>query len=455
MTDLPPTQSDGNPITPRPDLCPCPPRRPRIGRDSAGRGRRGAGPFSLRTQQPVLHHANRSTGPPRQRPRKDARHHLCAQLCQRRKPWHSVLLLRRRSGRVRLASVDNYLSAFDEGLTDYIDIVFVDQRCVGAGRGLSCPMAQARFDSATVSLDAPEAALATAKGYVRDCVAELDAEELLPAVNSDQAIRDFEAFRQAIGSPKVWLYGESYGTQVAQAYATTYPQAVRGVILDGVVDLSLGAERFYASYTTASERLLTRMFDACAALAACAGDLDGDPAKTCDDLAARLAVAPIPVDLRLSDGSIAKRDLTTAFLEGNAFYALYSPEGRAGFLRVLAAAGRGNLAPMLRLGYSNMYIDPETEAPVEDPGWYPAAFYAITCTDYDSGPGTADERAAAILEEARAFAPNAPRLLRVYFVERLACAYWPHQGPSTRSASCPRLPSARLGIVCMVRLATT
>lgn len=331
-----------------------------------------------------------------------------------------------------LASVDNYLSAFDESLGQYLDIVFVDQRGVGPRHGLSCPNAQARFDSAPVSLDAPEAALATARGYVEDCVAELEADDLLPVVNSDQAIRDFEAFRQAIGSPKVWIYGESYGTQVAQAYATAYPQAVRGVILDGVVDLSLGAESFYATYTTASERLLTRMFDACAALSTCAADMGADPAKVYDDLAARLADAPITVDLRLSDGRIAKRELTGVFLEGNAFYALYSSEGRAEFLRALAAAGRGNLGPMLQLGYSNMYIDPETDAAIEDPGWYPAAFYAITCTDYDSGPGTPDERAAAILDEARAFVPKAPRLLRAYFVERLACAYWPYQGPAVR-----------------------
>jgi pimeloyl-ACP methyl ester carboxylesterase len=136
-----------------------------------------------------------------------------------------------------LASAENYLSAFDEALTDYIDIVFVDQRGIGPNHGLSCPTAQARFDTAPASITAPEAALDTARSFARDCTAEIAAPDLLPVVNSDQAIRDFEAFRQAIGAPKVWMYGESYGTQVVQAYATLYPQAVRGVILDGVVDL--------------------------------------------------------------------------------------------------------------------------------------------------------------------------------------------------------------------------
>jgi hypothetical protein len=142
----------------------------------------------------------------------------------------------------------------------------------------------------------------------------------------------------------------------------------------------------------------------------------------------------VPVPYTLANGSQVTRQLTSGLLESNAFFALYSPEGRAEFLRALAAAGRGNLVPMLQLGYSNMYIDPETEIGMEDPGWFGAAYYAITCTDYDSGPGTPDERARRILDEAAALSPKAPRLLRSYYIERLACAYWPSQGPATRPA---------------------
>ena len=41
--------------------------------------------------------------------------------------------------------------------------------------------------------------------------------------------------------------------------------------------------------------------------------------------------------------------------------------------RALAAAGRGNHVPILQLGYSNLFIDPETEIGMEDPAWYGAA----------------------------------------------------------------------------------
>ena len=331
-----------------------------------------------------------------------------------------------------LASAENYLFSFDESLTDYMDVVFVDQRGTGPDHGLSCPEAQALFDAATVTIDDPEGAKAAARTYVADCIAQLDRPEILPFVASDQAIRDSEAFRQMIGAPKVWLYGESYGTQFVQAYAAAFPTAVEGVILDGVVDLSLDARQFYTAYTIAAEDILTRTLADCDQSAACARDMGRPAAQVYDDLDARLRQAPIPVDFPRADGRVETRQLTLGLFETNAFYALYSPEGRAEFLRVLAAAERGNLVPMLHLGYVNAYVDPETQTGIEDPGWFAAAFFAITCTDYASGPGTPDERADRILEQARAHAPDAPRLLRSFFHEQLACAYWPYQGPDTR-----------------------
>ncbi len=331
-----------------------------------------------------------------------------------------------------LASAESYLASFDESLIQYLDVVFVDQRGTGQVNGLACPVAQAVFDTASVSVDDPEGAKSVARTYVASCTAELGRDDLLPFVDSDQAIRDSEAFRQAIGAPKVWMYGESYGTQLVQAYASQFPQAVRGVVLDGVVDLHLDAEAFYRRYVTASEAILADTFAACAAMADCAADMGGDAGEAYDALAALLARAPVSVRLTLADGTTESRDLTLGQLEANAFYALYSPEGRASFLRVLAAANRGNFVPMLQLGYANMYIDPETGTGLEDPGWFSAAYFAITCTDYDSGKGLAEARADAIMAQARALVPQAPRLLRSYFLERLACAYWPHQGPATR-----------------------
>ncbi len=333
-----------------------------------------------------------------------------------------------------LGVADDYLSAFDERLTQNMDIVFFDQRGVGAEHGIECPVAQAAFDSTDLSVNDPDAAIAAAKTFVAECMAELKSNDLLPYVDTEQAIRDMEMFREAIGGPKVWMYGESYGTQFAQQYAATFPGAINGVIVDGVVDLSLNFAGYYASYTSASERILQRVLESCKSVPGCREDMKGDASQVYADLARRLKQGPIELDFPLGDGTTVKRQLTGAMLEANAFYALYGPDDRAAFLRVLAAASRDQLLPMLRLAYSTLVIDPTTEQGVADPSWFGAAYYAITCLDYTEGGEDREANARQIMAEAKAFAERAPLLTRVYFAERLACAFWPNRGDTQRPA---------------------
>ena len=259
-----------------------------------------------------------------------------------------------------LAVADDYLSAYDAKLTENMDIVFFDQRGIGPDHGLACPKAQAIFDTAETSIKQPEAAIAIAKAYATDCPAELKSRDLLPYVDTEQAIRDVELFRQAIGSPQIWIYGESYGTQFAQQYATAFPTSVKGVVVDGVVDLNLDFDGYYTSYVLAAERILARVLADCAVTPGCREDMRGDATSAYDGIAALTSIGPIEVDFPLADGTITKRKLTAGMLEADAFYALYGPDDRATFLRALAAGSRGDLLPLLRLAYYNLEIDPQT-----------------------------------------------------------------------------------------------
>ena len=330
---------------------------------------------------------------------------------------------------------DDYLAGFDERLTRNMDVVFFDQRGVGPDHGMECPMAQGTFDMAEITVDHPDQAITAAKAFATDCPAELKSRDLLGFVDTDQAIRDLEEFRHRIGAPKVWIYGESYGTQFAQQYATAFPSAVRGVVIDGVVDLTLDFEAYYATYTESAERILQRVLDACSEVPGCPEDMRGNAAVEYDALAAHAREGALAVDFPLGDGSTAKRTLSAPMLEADAFYALYGPDDRATFLRALAAASRGQLVPMLRLAYSNLGIDPDTGQGIADPAWFGAAYYAITCSDYGEGPADGEAAARRIMERAKVFAPHAPRLLRSYFAERLACAFWPKRGPRERPKS--------------------
>jgi pimeloyl-ACP methyl ester carboxylesterase len=327
-----------------------------------------------------------------------------------------------------LAVADSYMASFDARLEEEVDVVFFDQRGVGPLNGISCPKAGLVFDTTRFSLDRPDAAIAAARTFAQDCVKETSHAELLPHMSTDDAVQDIEDFRKAIGGPKVWLYGESYGTQLAQVYAARYPQALNGLILDGVVDLTRDAEAFYGDDVRSAEKILAKTFTACDAAADCHADMGAPAAAVYDHLAAKLAASPQSVDYPLARGGFAKREMSLAILETNAFYALYGPDSRMSFLRALAASTKGNLVPMLRLGYDNLGVDPESARPAKDSTWYGGAYYGVTCPDYGDAGQDPARHSREILDQARKLAPDAPRLIRDFYAERLVCSFWPVPG---------------------------
>ena len=328
---------------------------------------------------------------------------------------------------------DSYLSSYDKRLTNEMDIIFFDQRGVGPVSGLNCAAAQSVYDSAPLSPDQPEASIKAAKDFVAACMAAIEHADLLPYLGTEQAIRDLDAFRRKLGSPKVWLYGESYGTQFVQQYAARYPGALNGVIIDGVVDLKLDADGYYSENLRTLTKVLQRVFGACDGVSECRADMARAPAAVYDDLLKRIAAGPLEIDFPLADGSMAKRQLSDGMLNATGFYALMGRASRSQLLRGLAAASQGNLVPMLRLGYSNLALDPQTLEIVPDTSWYGAAYYGITCPDYDdAGSNDPEARAKAILARAKTLQGDNARLIRSYFAERLACVFWPVKGRQDR-----------------------
>ena len=83
----------------------------------------------------------------------------------------------------------------------------------------------------------------------------------LLAYTTAAAAEDIEHLRQAVGAERINLWGGSYGTRLAQVYATRYPQQVRSLILDGVADadLIIGADAL--EFEAALAALLQRCAD--------------------------------------------------------------------------------------------------------------------------------------------------------------------------------------------------
>jgi pimeloyl-ACP methyl ester carboxylesterase len=144
------------------------------------------------------------------------------------------------------------------------DLLVFDQRGTGGSGRLSCPgLEQATSDS---EMHTQEAACAAAIGPQR------------PFFTTRDSADDIEAVRQAIGVDRIALYGVSYGSKVALAYAKRYPEHVEMLILDSVVPLD--APIFGQDTFAAIPRVLRDI---------CAGDCQG---ITRDPVAAHARAPP-------------------------------------------------------------------------------------------------------------------------------------------------------------------
>jgi pimeloyl-ACP methyl ester carboxylesterase len=336
-----------------------------------------------------------------------------------------------------LSVADWYSSYFDPSVLEHFDIVFFDQRGIANSQGTYCVNAVTAYDTADLMTDTPEneaAAIDAARQFVQDCTAEMEHSELLPYLGTRQAIEDLELFRQAIGDDRFYLYGESYGTQYSQTYAAAYPQHLSGLILDGVVDLTLEVQDYYVEQAQAFSDALTATLQVCNADDACADDIGGSAVSSYDLLYQHLTEQPVTTRFPLPDGSSVDRTFTATDLETVAADAVYEESARMNFVRAMGAANiHDDYVPFLRLKYQVLGVDPTTQEPIPDPTFSVAAYYAIECNDYNFFSGTPDERAEAYMRAGDAVDASIDRLSSVFYGD-LPCVFWNVQGEQTRPA---------------------
>ncbi len=327
-----------------------------------------------------------------------------------------------------LLSADSYTSYFDPGIHEHFDIVFFDQRGVNLSGGLQCARAAAAFYRADWDASTPiaeENLLDVAQTFAEDCVAEMGNPEILPYLDTTQAVEDLEVFRKLLGDEQFWLYGESYGTQFAQTYAAAHPERLAGLILDGTVDLTLTDTEFLKGQAQAFNDVLVATLEACNANELCAEDMGSDAVAVYDNLAARLKESPLQFDFPLAAGGTAQREFTFADLEATTGF-LYSETARMIFLRALAAYARnGTLIPLARVMYNSLYLDPETLEAIPDPSYSDAVYYGVTCRDYAHPGETMEERALGFIREGDEVDASLPRLASVFYGD-LPCVFWPY-----------------------------
>ena len=325
------------------------------------------------------------------------------------------------------------LAAMSPEITDHYDVVFFDQRGIGRSEPFLCDEALSGggepIDSSATAAER-DAFAEDAEQFATDCFEEAGVDPAHAGrYSTTQAVEDLEVFREWLGVDRLVLYGESYGTQYVQTYAAAHPERVQALVLDGVVDLASDSRSNALELARTYSAVLTATLSACDADIACAGDAPGSALEQFDRLAADLAEQPARFDFPLPDGRTDERELTLGDLRSAAAWSLSDPGSRSALQGALNAAAGGNLVPLARLVAASWGADPEDGTAYVDPGFSPALYFAVDCTDYDSVPAGSTGRAEldAWLDVAVAQGVDQQRLGDTFY-GALPCLFWPDSG---------------------------
>ncbi|WP_327433261.1 alpha/beta hydrolase [Streptomyces sp. NBC_01236] len=118
------------------------------------------------------------------------------------------------------------------------DVIGFDPRGVGASKpALDCEPGHfnaVRPDTVPSTPAMEKANLDRAKAFAEACGKKYAS--VLPYIDTVSAVQDMDSIRGALGAEKINYFGYSYGTYLGAVYAKLYPNHVRRLVLDSIVD---------------------------------------------------------------------------------------------------------------------------------------------------------------------------------------------------------------------------
>jgi pimeloyl-ACP methyl ester carboxylesterase len=260
---------------------------------------------------------------------------------------------------------------------------------------------------------------------------------LLPHISTADTARDMDYLRRLVGEQKLTYVGLSYGTYLGETYANLFPDRVRAMLLNGLVNpvrYSKSAEARVAMWSDAADEVLAQLLSLCESAGpercALAGG-ERSAAERWDRLVARVERGPIPAPG--ADGtSLYRPELSHGDLLISQFEPLRAPRTWPDDAANIAAALRGD-GSALENGASPL---------LSAAGWSGATTSAaIQCAD---GPARKEPQAwPQVFKRQQRISPLAGG---VHFAwEWAPCASWPvraedaYRGPWNASTPNPIL----------------
>jgi pimeloyl-ACP methyl ester carboxylesterase len=290
-------------------------------------------------------------------------------------------------------------------LLDSYRVVGFDQRGTGGSGLLRCKALER--DPRLRSVRAGE-----------DCARRLGEKRRL--YTTPDSVEDLEAIRAELGVERLTLFGISYGTELALAYARAHPDRMDRLMLDSVVNPDDRDPFGLAGFRAMGPSL------AGLCPARCRGITRGRPVELVARLAARLrarGVRGVAYDRR---GRRHRERIGPTAISDLMYDSDYNPPLRAALPAAVRAALRGDRAPLARL-----LLEGGKLAELPSPRSFSSARYATVCEEtplpWDASTPVGD-RLAEAQRRAAALGPAAfhPFDLRTAAADEIGlCLHWP------------------------------
>ena len=252
------------------------------------------------------------------------------------------------------------------------------------------------------------------------------------------SVQDMEAIRAELGVDKLTLFGISYGTELAIAYARAYPQHVERMILDSVVDAEDPDPFFTVGFRAMGPSLKSVCPQRCRYLTP-------DPGAELAQLVAKLRAAPMQAFAYDARGRSHRVNITPVALFDLMLLTDYIPSLRAIIPIAVHAALAGEGSLLARVLRESKRFDA-----LGSPRDFSVARYATTCetnpvpwdvgTPIDQRPAIVQQRLAAL--PAGTFAPFDTAVVTEDEID--LCLRWPdipRPAPVTPAPPYPNVPT--------------
>jgi pimeloyl-ACP methyl ester carboxylesterase len=299
---------------------------------------------------------------------------------------------------------------FGKPLLESFDVVGFDPRGVGGSTPIDC-VTDRELDAFVAVDPDPDNARELAEadrllGEIGEgCVAESG--DLASHVSTEEAARDIDVLRAALGDDQLSYFGASYGTFLGATYAELFPDRAGRLVLDGAVDPSLSSLDLNLVQAEGFETALRAYVGACMDRGNCflGDDVDAGTERIrafLDDVEQQ----PLPA---------GERQLAI----GNAVLGIWAPLYNEDFWptldSALRAAFEGNGAILMALSDAytsrgaNGYLDNSLEA-----------LYAVNCLDHDDAIPSSE-----VAQYIPRFEEVSPTFGAIFAYSLSGCSQWP------------------------------